>query len=176
MPPARRRSVSKGMLDRMSGSRSKFSVCALFVFLAVGALSGCSLDNPPNSDSRAYPKSEPHISLENGLKGHGLQLPPNATAVHFGANVPRDEGFHLEFDVGCASISAFLRASAFKGPLKSGVVPSLVTAAGRQHGWNIDQYKSVQGIEEDVYGPAARNLLVASVGGQLCRVFIASIK
>jgi hypothetical protein len=146
------------------------------VLLLIGLLAGCSWEEPPNPDARAYPGADSRGTLEAGLADHGLVLPSGATNVGFGAFNGREYNFRLNFDVGCSSVRGFLVGSSVVAPLVAGVVPSLVFAASLHRGWDVETFANPRGVEEDVRGVLHRSVLVVDLAPGMCRVFVASYK
>jgi hypothetical protein len=154
-------------------------VRAFLILCAVGSiLVGCSLEEQPNPDPRAYAGSASDVTLEEALNDNGIKLPEDASGVRFAVYIGQDESFDLMFDTGCGTIPQFLKESSMKSQLKRSVLlPSLVQIAGREHGWNIDSYReSARGIEDDRLGSVNRSVIVATVSGNSCRVFISALR
>ncbi|MFB6721003.1 hypothetical protein ACFCV3_12615 [Kribbella sp. NPDC056345] len=140
-------------------------------------LVGCSIQEDPNPDPRAYTDSAGYVTLDKALKDNGITLPEDASEVRFGSYVGQDESFDLTFGTGCGSVPRFLQESSLKGELEqSTLLPSLVEGAGSAHGWKIDSYREPRGIEDDRWKSVLRSVVVAKDAEGACKVFLSALR
>ena len=163
-------------MSRCDERRSSLRIVARVAISAVlvAVVAACSLHHR-NPDERAYPDSEPDISLSEALQDHGLALPANTSNIGFGVFTPREYNFYLKFDTACSVVPAFLAASGFKGVPRSGDIPEVVRSIGRRYGWDVDLYARPRGLSESTVS-LDRSILIVNVSPTACRVFVVSYK
>jgi hypothetical protein len=173
MPPAPPCLTISGIGRIHANDRRRALGLLTVVLLLAVVCAACASKNRSNPDPRAYPESEPDISLSQALQDHRLRLPEGVANVRFGAYNPRNYGLYLRFDISCSSVSAFLNGSEIKSELTPNNIPSAVASIGKRYDWAVDTYSHPRGAE-DVLGSVDRSLLVVDRGAQECRVFVVS--
>jgi hypothetical protein len=159
------------MRPALHGSATRQVLTAL-VLLVIASSTSCARERP-SADSRAYPDSDPDITLARALKDHHLQLPPSVTDIRFGAYTPRNYGLYLTFRVACDATSMFLDGSEVKSKLISNNIPSAIVSIGRRYDWSLASYSRPRGVD-DVLGKIDRSVLIVNVDAQKCQVFVVS--
>jgi hypothetical protein len=137
---------------------------------------GCSFPPREQSDTQAYPGSNPDIGLEEALQQHQIVISKGARELRFKVSdgLSRENWLDLTFAIPCSEVPVFLKDSKFKAPLVTGYMPDLILGEARAHNWRLGT-KSEQEGAEDVLGPIERYVLVRHMGQESCQLFLFSI-
>jgi hypothetical protein len=160
------------------GQVRRIAVLAGWVMMVALLITPASCSFPPReqSDTRAYPGSNPDIGLEEALQQHQIVIPKGAKELRFKVSdgLSRENWLDLTFAIPCSEVPVFLKVSKFKAPLIMGYMPHLILGEARAHNWRLGT-KSEQEGAEDVLGPIERYVLVRHMGQESCQLFMFSI-